>query len=113
MNTNNELHPVELLLIAGLALLWAITTVVRLLLVPLVGLIVALLLPRRRPAPQPAPVAPEPAPVIAATVSRQPCLADLAADLMALPAAELRAMDGTRRKASKHQLTALILAMPI
>lgn len=39
---HNELHPVELLLLAGLALLWALWTVARVLLVPALALLLTL-----------------------------------------------------------------------
>lgn len=57
-----ELHPVELLVLAGIALAWAIATAARLLLVPLLALVA---LTPRRPAPPPAaPVAAAPAPAM-------------------------------------------------
>ena len=111
MNTpKTDAHPVELLLLAGMALLWATITLLRLTLVPLVALVVVVLTPRRRPAPEPAPVAPEPPAPAAVEV---PTLAGLAADLMALPATQLQAMAGTRRRLAKRELTAMICAMPI
>jgi hypothetical protein len=132
MNSKNETGAVELMLLAGLALLWATLTVVRTLVVPVVALMVVMLTPRRRPAPQPAAVAAEAAPLPVAapeaavapeapavTTERPlapvvvPTLADVAADLMALPARRLMEMAGTRRKASKQALVAMVCAMPI
>jgi hypothetical protein len=110
MNTpKTEAHPVELLLLAGMALLWAIATAARLLLVPMVAMALVLLTPPRRCAPQPELVAP----AAAAGATQPPTLADVAADLMALPARQLQAMAGTRRRLAKAELTAMICAMPI
>lgn len=97
---------IEAAIVAVMALALATITVLRLLVVPLLALVVVLLTPRRRPAPQPAPVASQPAlpPVSLATI---------AAGLMELPAAQLRALAGTRRRCSKAELTALICAMPV
>ncbi len=117
VNSKNEAGAVELMLLAGMALLWAIATVVRLLLVPVAALLVVLLTPQRRPAPQPAPASPEApeAPISAPEAPALPAvsLASVAADLLVLPAAELRRLAGTRRRCSKHELTAMICAMPI
>jgi hypothetical protein len=111
MNTpKTDAHPVELLLLAGMALIWATITLLRLTLVPLLALVLVLLTPRRRPAPEPAPVAPEPPAPAAVEV---PTLATIAADLMALPATQLQAMAGTRRRLAKRELAAMICAMPI
>jgi len=129
-STTQPLEAVELLLLAALALLWAITTVVRLLVVPLVAVLIAALTPRRRPAPgsslEEAPAAArglvhEDNSLRCSHRSLQPSaapptitpLAALAADLMALPAAELRRLAGTRSKLPKTELTARICAMPI
>lgn len=111
MDSKNESAAVELLLIAGLALAWATITVVRLLLVPLLALAVVLLTPRRRPASPEAPAAPIAAPEAPALAVVS--LASIGAELQALPAAELRAMAGTRRRCSKRELAAMVLAMPI
>ena len=94
---------IEAACVVAMALAWATVTALRLLLVPMVALLLVLLTPPRRPAPEAAPAAPE------AAVS----LASLAAELQALPAAELRVMAGTRRRLPKRELTALICAMPI
>lgn len=73
MNSKKSVGSVELLLLTGLALIWAVVTIARLVLVPLVALLVVLVTPRRRAAPQPAVATPAtaspeaPAPV-AATV---------------------------------------------
>lgn len=92
---------IEAACVVAMALAWACLTAVRLLLVPTIAVVVVLLTPRRRPAPQPAPALPG------------VTLATIAAGLEALPAAELRALAGTRRRCSKHELTAMICAMPI
>lgn len=133
MNTSkNETGAVDLLIVAVMALAWAALTVVRTVLVPVVALLVVLLTPRRRPAPQPAaavaeaaalPVATPEAAVApeapAVTTERPlapvvvPTLADVAETLMALPARRLMEMAGTRRKASKQELVAMVCAMPI
>lgn len=96
---------IESAALAAYGLLWATVTALRTVLVPLAALVVVLLTPRR-PAPQPAPVAAQP---VLPPVS----LATIAAELQALPAAELRAMAGTRRRLPKRELTALICAMPV
>lgn len=109
-----ELHPCEVLLLAGLALADALLTVLRLLVLPTLALLLVLVMPRRRAArrtfAEEAPAAP-PAP--ARPVTPAPCLADLAADLLALPAAQLRELAGTRRRLPKRELAALICAMPL
>jgi hypothetical protein len=113
MNSKNEAGSVELLLLAAMALGWAVLTVLRAVLVPLIALAVVLLTPRR-PAPEPAAPASDEAPAPAvATHEAAPTLADMAADLMELPATELRRLAGTRRRLPKAQLAALICAMPI
>jgi hypothetical protein len=121
MNSKTQpLEAVELLLLAALALLWAVVTIARLLLVPLVAVLIVALTPRRRPAPQPAATpapaaepAAEPVPAPSAAPPTITPLAALAADLMAMPAAELRRLAGTRSKLPKTELTARICAMPI
>lgn len=57
--TRNESHPVELLVLAFLALAWALMTVARTLLVPALALLLTLA-GWRPAAPQPEPVAPAP-----------------------------------------------------
>ncbi len=88
---HNGMHPVELLLIGGLALMWAIWSAARLLVVPLLALAVVLLTPRR-PAPEPAAVEPEP--VLAAPIAPEPEAAApvAAAGASAHPLAELGAI---------------------
>ena len=114
MNSKHETAAIELLLIAGLALLWAAITLARALLVPLAAALLVLLTPRRRTAPQPAAAASDEAPApIAATAEAAPTLAGLAESLLELPATQLRDMAGTRRRLPKRELTALICAMPI
>ena len=110
MNSKTDAHPVELLLLAGLALLWAITTVARLLLVPMVALVLVLLTPRC--SCPPGTLQEEPSRELPGG-EQPPTLADVAADLMALPATQLQAMAGTRRRLAKRELTAMICAMPI
>lgn len=126
MKNSNELGAVDLMILAVIALAWATWQVVRLLLVPLLAGLIVLLTPRRRPAPQPVAVAPTaasdeaPAPCTA-TVEAAPAeqvpaplsLATIGADLLALPAAELRRLAGTRRRLPKAQLIAAICAMPL
>ena len=120
MNSKTELGTVELLLLCCMALAWAVVAIARAVLVPLVALTVVLLTPRRRPAPQPI----APAPVAATVEATAPervlaCpapaapLAALAAELMELPAAELRRLAGTKSKLSKTELIARLVAMPI
>lgn len=102
---------IEAACVVALAVAWAAITVVRLLLVPLLALAVVLLTPRRRsasPEPPAAPIAAPEAPALAVV-----SLATIGAELQALPAAELRAMAGTRRRCSKRELAAMVLAMPI
>jgi hypothetical protein len=91
--------------------------VVRLLLVPLLAVLIALLTPRRRPAPEPATASPEApeAPIAASEAPALPAvtLATIGAELLELPAAELRRLAGTRRRLPKAQLIAAICAMPL
>ncbi len=88
-NPHNEPHPVELLLFAGLALLWALATAARLLVVPLLAALVALLTPRRQ-APPPA----APAPAAAEPIEPPATLPQSAAPV--LPLAELAAATAAR-----------------
>ena len=99
----NKTQPcaVDLLIVAVMALAWAVLTIVRLVAVPLVALLIVLLTPRRRPA------------AVAPPTTPPPTLSSLAADLMALPAKRLMELAGTRRRLPKAQLVALICAMPI
>lgn len=109
---SKELTAIDLLILAVMAMAWAIWQALRLL-VPLLAVAVVLLTPRRRPAPEPAPIAPEPAPVAAQPVLPAMTLASLAAELQALPAAELRQITGTRRKVAKVRMVEAWLAMPV
>lgn len=104
MNTKN-IDTVDLAILAVMALGWAIGQVVRLL-VPVVALVVVVLTPRRRPAPEPAPVAAQP---MLPPVS----LATIAEGLLELPAAELRQITGCRRKVAKQRMVDTWLAMPV
>lgn len=92
MNRTNELHPVELLLLAAVVTLEAAAV----LLVALVALV--LTVARWRPAPPPAPPMVHP-------------LALVAQQLEALPVAALRPMVGTRSKRiRKAELVAMLAA---
>lgn len=110
---NRDLDPIEAAVLAAMALAWAVLTALRLVLVPAIALVVVLVTPRRCPAPEPAPMAPEPPAVAAEPVLMPVTLAAIAAGLEALPAAELRAMAGTRRRLPKHALVAQLVALPI
>jgi hypothetical protein len=77
-----ELHPVELLVLAGLALLWSLLTLARLVLVPLVALLLTLAGWR------PSTVAPAPAPAEGAPPAPTP--EPVAESLAPLTVAELR-----------------------
>ena len=95
MMKRSEPHPVELLLLAGLVVIEALAVVV--------AAVVALLLtlarwrPSAPPRPAPAPPAVHP-------------LALVADSLQALPRRELMDLANTRRRLTKHQLTALLVA---
>jgi hypothetical protein len=108
---HNELHPVELLLLAGMALLWALWTVARLVLVPALALLLSLCcrastdgtapaLTATPEAPAPEPLEAPAAPVTDGTATAPkapaaPALAQLAeqaaATLQPLTVAQLRA----------------------
>lgn len=103
--TMKDLHPVEACILAGILATLALLELAR------AGLSLVLLLIRlarssRQPSPRPVAAAPAPAPW------RHP-LEALGAELVALPAAELRAVVGTRRRCAKAELVANWLAMPI
>lgn len=98
---HKEPHPVELLLLLGIAVIWA----VRELLVALLALVLTLA-DRRPAAPEPEPVPAEPAPA----APLQHPLAVLAAELEALPQRQLMQLAGTRRRLPKRQLTELLVA---
>lgn len=132
---------VDLLIVAAMAFLWACVTVVRLVVVPLLALLVALLTPRRQAQAQAQlqqavkaerggdrrskktkrhAVANDPTTPAnghpkdrKSRLIRTLTLSDLAADLMALPAKRLMELAGTRRRLPKAQLVAMICAMPI
>ena len=112
MNTKNT-STVDVLLIAAMLTADALVAIVRLVVVPLIALAVVLLTPRRRPAPQPAPIAPAVPAVPAEPVLAPVSLGSLAAELLELPAVELRRLAGTRRRLPKAQLIQQICAMPL
>ena len=99
------LHPIEVLALAAMALAWAVLTLARLVLVPVVALVLVLAGWRNvPPAPQPPATTPPPAP------AEHP-LARLAEQLEALPAATLRTLAGTRSKRHrKAELIAMVAA---
>jgi hypothetical protein len=112
-----DLHPVEVVILCAVALAWAVATIARTLLLPVLALVLVLLTPRRyedasscRPAgaapPQPAP---EPAQPVLPPVT----LATIAEELQALPAAHLRSITGCRRKVAKRAMVDAWLAMPV
>lgn len=105
-----ELHPVEGLILCAVALVWAVATITRALLIPCLAVLLTLV--RHRPAaalqtpPQPAPVAAQPAlPPVS--------LSSIAEELQALPSTHLRAVTGCRRKVAKARMVEQWLAMPI
>lgn len=108
-----EPHPVEVAILCAVALLWAFATLARFL---LIALAVLLTLARHRPipqAPQPARPAPAAASPAAAPAMPAPSLSGLAEALLGLPAAELRELAGIRRRCSKAEAVAQLLALPI
>lgn len=105
-----ELHPVEVVILCAVALLWAVATITRSLLIPCLAVLLTLV--RHRPAPTP-PAAPQPAPVAAQPVLAPVSLAAIADDLLSLSAAQLRSVTGCRRKVAKKVLIEQWLAMPI
>jgi hypothetical protein len=105
-----ELHPVEVVILCAVALAWAVVTIARTLLVPLLAMLITLV--RHRPAPAPeAPLQPTPEP--AQPVLPPVTLAAIAEELQALPAAHLRSITGCRRKVAKRVMLDAWLAMPI
>jgi hypothetical protein len=98
------LHPIEVLLLAAMALAWAVLTLARLVLVPLAAMV--LVMAGWRPAsPQPPTTAPPP------PAPAEHPLARLASGLEALPAATLRSLAGTRSKRyRKAELIAMVAA---
>lgn len=104
----------ELLLLGGAVLVLAAASVVRLLLVPVLAWLWVLTHRRRRPLVQQV-EAHLPALVSSRPIEVEPTLslADLAEELLALPAAELRKLAGIRRRCSKRETVAMLLAMPI
>ena len=113
-----ESHPVELLLLGGAVLAMAAASVVRLLLVPVLAWL--WVLTHRRPVVQqveatlPVPTrTSEQAASLSPQGAATPTLTALAEELLALPAAELRNLAGTRRRCSKRETVAMLLAMPI
>lgn len=104
-----DIHPVEMLVVVALALVWSLITVIRLIVVPVVAIITALVTtPRRSRTPGPAGERSRP------DVPPQP--ADLAVvrdQLMQQTAAELRRLTGSRRRCAKRDLVAAYLALPI
>jgi hypothetical protein len=62
MNRTDELHPVELLILAAVLVAWAVVTIARTVLVPLVTLVLTIVSPSAAPPPpeaaEPAPAAP-------------------------------------------------------
>lgn len=109
---SEPLHPVELLVLATMALVWALATIARLLLPPLLAVLIALVRHHRleQPAPPPCPPAQPPAPAMPVASSS---LAALAEQLVQLPAAEVRALAGIRRKCSRAEAVAVLLHLPI
>ena len=110
-------HPVELLLLGGAVLAMAAASVVRLVLVPVLAWL-WVLTHRRRPLVQQVEATLPPRhvdgdPSVSPHPGPTPTLAALAEELLALPAAELRNLAGTRRRCSKRETVALLLAMPI
>ena len=105
-----ELHPVEVVILCAVALLWAAVTIARSLLIPCLAVLLTLV--RHRPAPTP-PAAPQPAPVAAQPVLAPVTLAAIADDLLSLSAAQLRSVTGCRRKVAKKAMVEAWLAMPI
>lgn len=104
-----DLHPVEVVILCAVAVLWAAATITRCLLIPCLALVAALVSRRPAPSPQPAPVVAQPSltPVSLAT------LATIAEELQSLPGARLRAITGCRRKVAKRAMVDAWLAMPI
>lgn len=103
-------HPVEVVILCAVALLWAIATITRTLLIPCLAVLLTLV--RHRSAPTP-PAAPQPAPVAAQPVLPAVTLAAIAEELQALPGAHLRTITGNRRKVAKKAIVEAWLAMPI
>lgn len=101
-----DLHPVEVVILCAVAVLWAAATITRCLLIPCLALVAALV--SRRPAPSP-----QPAPVVAQPVLTPVSLATIAEELQSLPGARLRAITGCRRKVAKRAMVDAWLAMPI
>jgi len=100
------LHPIEVLLLAAMALAWAVLTLARLVLVPLAAMVLVMAgwspAPPQPPTTAPPPPAPAPA---------EHPLARLASGLEALPAATLRSLAGTRLKRyRKAELIAMVAA---
>lgn len=111
MNRTDAPHPVEALLLVGLAVLWAAWTLARAVLTPLIALLLTIVW---RPVPgaaEAAPAVPElmPEPIAAPSPVIHP-LAVLAEQLMAHTQRELMEMARTRRRLPKSQLIAQVIA---
>lgn len=105
-----DLHPVEILILATMATAWAAVTLARLIVLPLIAVVLAA---AARP---PAPMVGQPAAPAATGTAEPPLASDLAAmrdALMAESATTLRQITGTRRRCSKAEMVAMVLAMPI
>ena len=105
---NKDLHPVEVLLLVAMAAGWAVVTLARAVLVPLVALGLALAGWR------PAATAPSPAPMVQPHQPPAPALHPLslvAAELEQLPVTALRQLAGVRSKRTrKIDLVAMVAA---
>ena len=108
---NKDLHPIEVLLLVALAAGWAVVTLARAVLVPLVAL--GLALAGWRPAAT-ATTATAPAPMVQMHQPPAPALHPLAlvaAELEQLPVTALRQLAGVRSKrARKIDLVAMVAA---